>query len=464
MAGIVRNLFLMLADVVCIILCWLVSVLVYHACGGGYTPSFYLRMCPVIPLWLAVNLLFRLYHGRFFYPAAPFSPMEEMRRLVGSAAFVHLAVIAVLVLMRQTMQDYSRVVIVCSGLLTALFAQPVRDVVRWLLKRLAVGQIPLVLIGDTDELRRIASTLKGSAYLGLDPVGYFSEKADETVPLLWLGDAKEVVVAARRMKARVLLVCEDVRLFRCHMQAFSEWFTHIEYLPRKSAFPVSGSRTVTFDGIGGIELVNQDQMSVLRLEKWLIDKVLSVVALICLMPLLLLLALLVKTTSRGHAFFRHRRLGKGGRAISVWKFRTMYADAEERLSRILAEDPAAAAEWRESFKLRRDPRVTPVGRFLRKTSLDELPQLLNVIGGSMSLVGPRPIVEDEIPYYGSSYAVFSSVRPGITGLWQVSGRSDCNYDERVALDVHYILNWSPWMDFWILLRTVAAVLKMRGSY
>ena len=141
----------------------------------------------------------------------------------------------------------------------------------------------------------------------------------------------------------------------------------------------------------------------------------------------------------------------------------MYIDADRRLSEILAVNPAAAKEWESSFKLSHDPRVTPFGRLLRKTSLDELPQLFNVIAGDMALIGPRPIVDDEVRQYGNAYRVFSSVRPGITGLWQVSGRSDTGYDRRVALDTYYVLNWSLWLDMWILLRTVFAVLLMRGA-
>ena len=141
----------------------------------------------------------------------------------------------------------------------------------------------------------------------------------------------------------------------------------------------------------------------------------------------------------------------------------MYDDAPARLAKVLASDPERAREWAENFKLARDPRVTPLGRILRRMSLDELPQLFNVFAGDMALIGPRPIVRKEIPMYGDAYEVFSSVKPGITGLWQVSGRSDTDYAQRVALDSYYVLNWSPWMDLWILRRTISAVLSMRGA-
>ena len=142
----------------------------------------------------------------------------------------------------------------------------------------------------------------------------------------------------------------------------------------------------------------------------------------------------------------------------------MYMDSAERLAMILGNDPAARAEWEENFKLKNDPRITPFGRFLRKTSLDEIPQLFNVLLGEMAIVGPRPIVEDEVRYYGGRYELFSRAKPGITGLWQVSGRSDTGYDRRVSLDCYYVLNWNPWMDLWVIVRTVSCVLLMRGAH
>ena len=147
----------------------------------------------------------------------------------------------------------------------------------------------------------------------------------------------------------------------------------------------------------------------------------------------------------------------------MWKFRSMYNDAAARLDAILKANPTAATEWNKNFKLKKDPRVTPVGRFLRKTSMDELPQLFNVFIGDMALIGPRPIVSEEIAYYGDAYDIFTSVKPGVTGLWQVSGRSSTDYERRVALDTYYVLNWSPWLDIWILRRTISAVSSMRGA-
>ncbi|MEO0972370.1 MAG: sugar transferase, partial [Pseudomonadota bacterium] len=168
--------------------------------------------------------------------------------------------------------------------------------------------------------------------------------------------------------------------------------------------------------------------------------------------------------SGGPILFRQRRIGRRGEMFSCWKFRTMVPDAQQALQRVLDADPAARAEWQRDQKLRDDPRVTRIGNFLRRTSLDELPQLLNVLRGEMSLVGPRPVVKDELVRYGSRARYYLSVKPGLTGLWQISGRNDTSYSRRVALDVFYVKNCSLQFDIWILWRTVGVVLCGFGAY
>ena len=197
--------------------------------------------------------------------------------------------------------------------------------------------------------------------------------------------------------------------------------------------------------------------------KRLMDVLLAGLGIVIFSPLLLVLALLVKLTSRGPVLFGHRRLGEGGRPILVYKFRSMIVDAETRLREMLDADPALRAEYEAAYKLRDDPRITPLGRWLRRTSLDELPQLFNVLHGDLSLVGPRPIVADEIAKYGPASATILRVSPGVTGLWQVSGRSDLDYAERVRLDMDYIMHWSLWLDLRILAATVPAVLRRKGA-
>jgi Undecaprenyl-phosphate galactose phosphotransferase WbaP len=198
--------------------------------------------------------------------------------------------------------------------------------------------------------------------------------------------------------------------------------------------------------------------------KRLMDTLLAGLGIVILSPFLLALAFLVKVTSRGPVLFGHQRLGEGGRPIRVYKFRSMAVDAEARLQELLATDAVLRAEYEATYKLKEDPRVTWLGRWLRRTSLDELPQLINVLRGDLSLVGPRPIVADEIAKYGPASAAILRVRPGVTGLWQVSGRSDLDYTERVRLDMDYITNWSLWLDLRILSATLPAVLRRKGAH
>jgi len=200
-----------------------------------------------------------------------------------------------------------------------------------------------------------------------------------------------------------------------------------------------------------------------RLSKRMLDVVGASLLLALLSPLLLVITLLILRDG-GQVLFGHRRIGAGGRQFKCWKFRSMVPNAEAVLREVLATDPEARREWEKDFKLRNDPRITPVGRFLRSTSLDELPQLINVLMGEMSLVGPRPIVTDEVVRYGAAFHDYTRCRPGITGIWQISGRNDTGYRQRVHLDQHYARHSTFGGDIAILLRTPIAVLRRSGAY
>lgn len=190
----------------------------------------------------------------------------------------------------------------------------------------------------------------------------------------------------------------------------------------------------------------------------------ALTALIVLLPLLILVALAIWAFDGGSPFYSHRRLGRRQTSFGCLKFRTMRVDSQEALARHLAENPDALAEWNRSRKLKNDPRITPIGRVLRKSSLDELPQLINIVRGEMSIVGPRPIVEAEVEKYGDAASAYFAVRPGLTGAWQISGRSDTSYAERVRLDRQYVESQNFLSDLLIILRTIPAVFLVKGSY
>ena len=194
------------------------------------------------------------------------------------------------------------------------------------------------------------------------------------------------------------------------------------------------------------------------------DVAVAAIAIIALLPLLLIIALMVRVTSTGPVVFRQKRVGRDGVMFPCLKFRSMVVDAQAQLDRLLAQSEEARQEWDRDQKLRRDPRITPIGEFLRKTSLDELPQLFNILVGQMSIVGPRPIVEGEIIRYGSRFGHYCSVRPGLTGLWQISGRNDVSYAMRVRLDSLYAQRRSLGLNVAICFKTVPAILSSRGCY
>lgn len=200
-----------------------------------------------------------------------------------------------------------------------------------------------------------------------------------------------------------------------------------------------------------------------KVLKVIMDRAGAAIALLLLSPVFLYLYIQVGK-DKGPVFFGHTRIGQNGSSFKCWKFRSMVPNAQEILHELLNNDAVAKAEYEKDFKLKDDPRITKIGHFLRKSSLDEIPQLYNVLCGEMSLVGPRPIVEAEKKYYADDFAYYTAVKPGITGLWQVSGRSDTGYEQRVALDKLYVREWSVWKDIVILFKTVYVVATGKGAY
>lgn len=202
-----------------------------------------------------------------------------------------------------------------------------------------------------------------------------------------------------------------------------------------------------------------------RFIKRTFDILFSLAVLTLLSPLFLVIAFLIRLTSRGNPIFGHTRIGRGGKPFTCYKFRTMYADAPSRLQELLNQRKDLKEEWEQAHKLKNDPRVTPLGNLLRKTSLDELPQFWNVLKGNLSVVGPRPVVEKELEtHFGTKAPLIISVRPGVTGLWQVSGRSNTSYAERVLLDETYIKTQSFFLDLKLIAKTLPAVFFSKGAY
>src|SRR5215212_757902 len=243
----------------------------------------------------------------------------------------------------------------------------------------------------------------------------------------------------------------------------SESFRSVLIVPNLEGVTTSAVTPRDFAGTLAIEIKHNllDPWSQ-RLKRAL-DLLGTVIGGVLVSPLVFAIAVVIKLDSPGPAFYGHQRVGAGGKHFLCWKFRTMHVNAERLLDQYLQGSPVLRAEWEQNQKLRDDPRVTRVGGLLRQTSLDELPQLWNVLRAEMSLTGPRPIVDAEVPKYGKVYALYQRIRPGMSGIWQVSGRSDTSYADRVEMDSYYVRNWSVWLDLVILARTVRCVALGRGA-
>jgi Undecaprenyl-phosphate galactose phosphotransferase WbaP len=281
-----------------------------------------------------------------------------------------------------------------------------------------------------------------------------------------VGDLALAPVLAKRLGIRYAIVAmpgvASERLTAL-VEQVSGVFSHLLVIPDLFGLATLGVPAREVDGILGLEVRQQLLLPGPRFAKRAMDLALTVVGGAFVLPVLALLALLVRLDSRGPVFYPQDRLGKDGTRFRALKFRTMHGDGEQRLRAVLASDPRRAAEYAEYHKLSDDPRVTRVGRLLRKYSLDELPQLWNVLRGEMSLVGPRPYLEREIPAMNRQSHVILRAMPGMTGLWQVGDRNATTFDARVTTDVHYVRNWSPWLDVWVLARTFGVVLGGTGS-
>jgi Undecaprenyl-phosphate galactose phosphotransferase WbaP len=240
-------------------------------------------------------------------------------------------------------------------------------------------------------------------------------------------------------------------------------FSHVLVVPELTDFASLWVQPKSVGGMLGLEL-RQQAGGGQPMAKRLLDLSLCLLGAAFILPLCAMIALLLRLDSRGRVLYGQKRIGHRGKIFTAWKFRSMVLDADRILEKCLSGNPVLRQEWERDHKLKNDPRVTRIGRFLRKTSLDELPQLWNVLVGDMSLVGPRPIVHQEIERYGASFQLYTRVKGGLTGLWQVSGRNNTTYDQRVQLDTFYVRNWSVWLDLCILFRTVAVVLFGHGAY
>ena len=425
--------------------------------------------------WVAGTLL--LVFARLGLYVKRQSYWREFETVVTGLAVAFLVVLAV-VSLGQLVYEVSRTFLTLTWLFLVITVPFFRWAGKRWLARAGLWRRSVLVVGGGSTGRLVATAIAHDVFLGYHVVGFLGDGSAERNGSLpggpagearWLGPlaAAEKVMASTG--ARTVIVASPhtpgadlVRLVnRLHQSADA-----VLIVPDLPGIPVLGVETEHFFDHQLLLLRVKNNLSspTNRALKRLFDFAGGLVLLLLASPVFLLAALAIKIDSPGPVFFGHERVGRGKRLFRCRKFRTMVEDAQGGLAGLLEKDPELRREWAEDFKLRNDPRVTRVGKLLRRTSLDELPQLINVLAGQMSLVGPRPIVREEMERFGDSLATYLWVRPGVTGLWQVSGRTETDYQRRVDLEAWYVRNWTLWLDITILLQTVSAVLRRRGAY
>jgi undecaprenyl-phosphate galactose phosphotransferase len=416
-------------------------------------PSYGLGLSVALPLaGVLCHFAGRLHYGR----RMPF--WSELRDVL-AASGVGLLCGGFIAFLLQI--EHHRMVVMLTWVMFPIAVLVMRAGVRGALSSAGFWRLRALVIGGSESAGTVTGALLSEPALGYDVVGVVSP--DE--PLLRHGAGRWTRLMQQH-DAELLVLALDARDqdSRSLTESLVRERVPFAAMPRLDGLPVLGFEPTCFFSHDTMLFSYRNNLAqpVSRISKMVFDVCAAMAMLIVLAPLLLCIAILVKLDG-GPVLFAHRRIGANGREFRCLKFRSMVTDGDAVLRRLLDSDPAAAAEWSETRKLRNDPRVTRIGRLLRSTSLDELPQLFNVLRLEMSLVGPRPIVRSEVARYGEDIAYYYETRPGLTGLWQVSGRSETSYDRRVQLDTWYVKNWTLWHDLAILAKTLPAVLKRRGA-
>ncbi len=460
------NLLIVWADFIALLASGQTAIAIRHL----MKPLYYsVSFPPILPAYVALMLF--SYFAVGLYPSIRRSGPDELRRLTLTTTTLTFIIVVMTYISHGGFDANATMFVVAWGM--ALFAVPLgRATIRSLFAhRNWWGPKAVILSTDRRHADQILHGLKSQPRVGLRASAILLMGAhpgvstDLGLPLLHgtdsaLAHARENGINYAMITLSDLNDPDSLALIRRYETCFKHWII-VPYTTQSYSLWV---RTRDFNGMLGLELTHHLLSRKDRLIKRLLDLILTLIGAVCTLPLGLIIAVAIKLDSPGPILYSQHRLGKNGKIFRVYKFRSMVSDACEILQNHFLQHPELRTEWERTQKLKQDPRISRVGRFLRKTSLDELPQLLNVLRGEMSLVGPRPIVEAEIPHYGEVWELYQRVRPGITGQWQVSGRNDTTYAERTAMDTYYIRNWSIWLDIYLLARTVSSVLRGNGAY
>lgn len=420
-------------------------------------------------LWIILVWIFFFYYEGLY--TKRFSFWDEVKAL-WRVAFLSTVGSFVVVSLGKLSDLVPRTLIILAGILALPLSPLIRINMQRFLRKYGLFRRMAIIVGAGDLGRLILSALRRERNYGYHVIGFIDDNPDTRR----LVDGVRVHRGIDRVE-RYIKCCRISDVFvaipEIEKDKIQDLINRIQlkverilFVPDLQSIPMLGTEIHHYfhDQIFSLEIKNNLTKTYNIFIKRLFDGAMSLLVLVILFLPMLALSLMIVLESPGSPLYTQTRIGRNGKPFKLYKFRTMYADSEEQLTKLLEEDEQAKRDWETFWKLKDDPRVTKIGNFLRKTSLDELPQLINVLRGEMSLVGPRPYLPEELGSVPAQKSVFLSVWPGITGLWQVNGRSNTDYNYRVALDVWYVRNWTLWLDVVILLKTARVVVMRDGAY
>lgn len=457
---------LLIIDVFSIALSFTVAILIRSSINKGIVvPEYYLRSFPLIVLFIGV------YASKGLYPGVGLSPVEELRRLSSATSIVFLMLTALTFWVRFG-DIYSRLAIGFAWILALFFVQINRWLLRIIFVQLGLWGESVAVVGYGPQGERITEFLLNNLRLSLKPVliinGFNNyDIPSNKIPKVNLDNSYSELYPKRIAGIRTAVVITSEvpqNLLSAIIEKNRFGFQRLILISDLQDIGSVGVIAHDLEGYLGLEVRRNLLNPWQRRVKRLIDISLVVTGGMLLSPVFLLICILIKLDSKGGILYSQERIGLYGRKFRMWKFRTMVTDAENIIRTYLEAHPEMHREWKETQKLRDDPRITRVGKILRKLSLDELPQLYNVLIGDMSLVGPRPFFAEQMGIYGKSYHLYTKVRPGMTGMWQVSGRNWTSFSERAQWDEYYVRQWSIWLDIYIMMRTIWVVLRQDGAF
>lgn len=409
------------------------------------------------------------------YPGIMVSPPEEVKRFFFSTFFSFMGIcFSVFISQNHSnglrnffIKDSEYIAIIVSFIiafpLAFILLPGFRNIFKYIFGNFKWWGVPAVIYCNGEDNYFVIDKLIKHKSLGYHPALIIDSKVTEQTSYKGIPvfpSTENILPIIKNHNVKQAIICD----YKGDMMQIMTSYRYTITVSKNQTYFTSNQQLKDIAGTIGFSSIHNLTFKSNYIIKRIVDIGIILILSPIWIPVMIILAILTKSTSKGPVFYGHKRIGKNHKEIKCWKFRSMCVNSQEILQQILETDPIKRAEWEKDRKFQDDPRVTKFGKFLRKTSLDELPQIFNILKGDMSLVGPRPVTEPELVKYGNYKDYVLSVLPGLSGMWQISGRSDTGYEERISFDTYYIQNWSIWLDIWILLKTIWVVLRGKGAY